>query len=672
MWNLFLLTLLTATPALQDSAAEAREISTRIWHLGDDDTPEWPEAPAKPDGTQVEVTFEGIAFPGEGLLVCTQRHVNNPWHLELNGQRFATLEAVEPLGEHYYTIPAGLIVDGTNRLVLVGDVPTDDITFGALAYFPEGFREHFDLRKVRVSVRGADGEGMPARVTLTDEAGALQRFFFAESPSTAVREGVAYTMDGQLSLEVPPGRYEVFAARGTEWSLAHKSLVVDGPAHEVGLQLRRELDTRGFVAADTHIHTLTHSGHGDSSVEERMVTLAGEGVELAIATDHNHNIDYRPTQEAMGLSRYFTPVVGNEVSTPVGHLNGFPLGSEDEVPAHDGTDIVEIVAGIRAKGALAVILNHPRWPSHEDSPHGDMQLDQETGDWTGNWACPFDAMELINSQTSELEPMLLFRDWFALMNRGERVSAVGSSDSHTVGGVVGQGRTYVRSSTDDPSAIDVEEAALNLANGHSSISMGIFVDARQGAESVLGETLRFPGEDTSSLVDLRIAAPSWVHPTKLTVLANGKPIFTTMLARSATPQPFEELVRVPRDLAWPQHDFYLVAIVEGEGVGGAFWPQINDYTLAATNPMFFDVDGDGVCTNPRALATALLAKSGTEPAAVAGLLEQVDSAVAVQLLRQVRLAYLESAERAAASLADGARAKHPNLVEWLRGLGAKD
>ena len=62
-------------------------------------------------------------------------------------------------------------------------------------------------------------------------------------------------------------------------------------------------------------------------------------------------------------------------------------------------------------------------------------------------------MELINSQTEEQEPMLLFRDWFALLNRGESVYAVGSSDSHTVGGVVGQGRTYVVSSSDDPAAL---------------------------------------------------------------------------------------------------------------------------------------------------------------------------------------------------------------------------
>ena len=101
-------------------------------------------------------------------------------------------------------------------------------------------------------------------------------------------------------------------------------------------------------------------------------------------------------------------------------------------------------------GAKAVILNHPRWPAHDTGPHGVMELDHYSGDWIGSWKTTYDAVELINSQTEEPEPMLLFRDWFALLNRGENVYGVGSSDSHTVGGVVGQGRTYVMSSTDDP------------------------------------------------------------------------------------------------------------------------------------------------------------------------------------------------------------------------------
>ncbi len=38
-------------------------------------------------------------------------------------------------------------------------------------------------------------------------------------------------------------------------------------------------DTSGFIAADTHLHTLTFSGHDNAMVEDRLLTSASEGVE---------------------------------------------------------------------------------------------------------------------------------------------------------------------------------------------------------------------------------------------------------------------------------------------------------------------------------------------------------------------------------------------------------
>jgi hypothetical protein len=36
------------------------------------------------------------------------------------------------------------------------------------------------------------------------------------------------------------------------------------------------------------VHTLTHSVHGDVTIDERAITLAGEGIELQVVTDHDH------------------------------------------------------------------------------------------------------------------------------------------------------------------------------------------------------------------------------------------------------------------------------------------------------------------------------------------------------------------------------------------------
>ncbi|MDF1798435.1 MAG: CehA/McbA family metallohydrolase, partial [Planctomycetota bacterium] len=571
------------------------------------------------------------------------------------------LDGAAALAVPVYPIPPAPRVDGTNRLVLWGETPTDDITFGDLSYHRAGYRELHHLQPLVVRVTDSAGQPLPARITVTDMDDELVQLYYAERELTAVRPGVVYTADGEATVEVPPGQYKVHATRGTEWSMG---VVVVGVGPDAGagasFQLAREVDTTGFVAADTHIHTLTHSGHGDSSVEERLVTLAGEGVELAIATDHNHNTDYAPTQDAMGLNDWFTPAVGNEVSTPVGHFNGFPLDPKDPVPLHDVSDVVAIVGDMRARGAGVVILNHPRWPNHEDSPHGHLDLDHDTGAWVGDWACPFDALELINSQTSELTPMLLFRDWFALLNRGERLFAVGSSDSHTVGGVVGQGRTYVASNTDEPTAIDVDAAAHAIANGHSSISMGIFVDARlpeaDGGGSVMGEQLR------PCQTELHVRAPSWVTPRRLRLLANGRELAVYELEDEDPGRAFGAIVRPSFDLDWPWHDFYMVAVVEGDGVGSKAWPQINDYTLAATNPIFFDVDGDGEWHSPNELAASLIEEHGAEWDTLAALFDGVDDAVAWQLLEQAEAIHAERLRSAVEQL----EARLGSLGSWMR------
>ena len=123
-------------------------------------------------------------------------------------------------------------------------------------------------------------------------------------------------------------------------------------------------------------------------------------------------------------------------------------------------------------GAKVVILNHPRWPSITDSPFAATALDPDTGEIHGQ-ELTVDATELANSGCLLDDPLFLFRDWFALLNRGYRIGAVSASDSHTVGEPVGQGRSYVPSATDDPSKIDVDASCDALKHGRNSIAVGM-------------------------------------------------------------------------------------------------------------------------------------------------------------------------------------------------------
>src|SRR5256885_12343768 len=61
-------------------------------------------------------------------------------------------------------------------------------------------------------------------------------------------------------------------------------------------------------------------------------TTLSRSIELPIATEHNRQIDYHAAAVKQGVRSYFTPVVGNEVTTTVGHFNVFPMRSDGPVP----------------------------------------------------------------------------------------------------------------------------------------------------------------------------------------------------------------------------------------------------------------------------------------------------------------------------------------------------
>lgn len=638
------------------SAEDVQVISPGYHHLGDNPTPEWPEAPAVPTRGPLEITFQAKANASEQVLSIRQRHVDDEWTLALNGQSVGVLERHGESRECFYALPAGALRDGVNTLVVSSPSSGDDLTLGEFRLHRGSLREVLDLAQLAVSVSQESGEPVPARITMTDAAGQPLTLRGLSGSRVALRQGLVYTDGGAIQVELPRGEIVVHASRGPEWSHAETRVVV-GRDPAVALTLRRELDTRGWVAVDTHVHTLTHSGHGDATLEERVLTLAGEGVELAVATDHNHHTDYRPAQEVAGLQRWFTPVTGNEVTTSNGHFNAFPLDPTGELPRHDASDWVVLVDDMRAKGALAVILNHPRWPAHDTGPFGEFGLDLHTGArLDGGMAFSFDALELVNSTTATPDPMVLFHDWFALLNRGERIFAVGSSDSHTVGDPVGRGRTYVRCPDDEPSRLDPRAIALDLADGHASVSLGMIIDVRVEGRSAMGQTLLVDDQEFGA--EVRLQAPSWVRPNRIVLFLNGRPVQDRPLSPPVG-APLD--LRLPLSVGIPRvHDAWLVVAAFGPGAGGAWWPGLDDYTLAATNPLFLDVDGDGTWQSPRDVA-----RSRWKGIPNTMDMVDLDEAATLQYLDLADEFYDQQADKRLKDLADGLARRNPAVAEFL-------
>ncbi|MSR46302.1 MAG: hypothetical protein EXS13_04450 [Planctomycetes bacterium] len=647
--------------SLAQETQSGRMVDAKLHHLGDDPAPEWTESTKDPEPSPLVIAFEATANATEWVLEVAGRDVDCDVWIELNGARLGRLKRVKPLIEQQLIVPAGAVASGRNELRALPADAKDDLLVGRFRLVEKSLREVLSLGRLEVIVHDAgDGLPLPARLTFVDARGALVELYYADERSTAVRPGIAYTRDGRAALELPAGRVTVWASRGMEWSAAHADFdVIAGGAGQVKLEIAREVDTTGWIACDTHIHTLTHSGHGDASMEERMLTLAGEGVEMPVATDHNHQIDYRPTQETMQVTRWFTPVVGNEVTTDNGHMNAFPMPPGKDVPDSKVSDWAKLVEGIRAKGAQVVILNHPRWPENGRDPLTKFGFDDQSGARREPQRFTFDCIEVVNADGPTSPPETALQCWYALLNRGERFTAIGSSDSHHVGVIVGQGRTYVPSATDDPTQIDVDAACRAFKQGRVSVSYGLFATIDVDGHT-MGDTLHPDSDEVEAIV--RVRHPSWITADRLELIVDGGVAATVALE----PQPGDsptDLVRRVR-VRLPDHDSWLVAVASGPPIKAPFWAMQLPRALAITNPLFLDRDAAAGWSSPRATAAERLGDTRDFDAVVRvrANLPSLDDGAAIQLIELACEAAAVEAKTALATLV--AASGRPRLVSW--------
>lgn len=647
-----------AAAALAGAASFAQQnvkIDDRLFHIGRNVVAGF-RGHTNPVGTRIDLPFKSELNVGEWTLKLTQRDVHTAWPIELNGKKIGALQVRGAQVTAHYAVAAEALKEGDNVLTFAQVDGRDDILVGEFELIPRPMRDVLGLARLMVRVTDDRKQAIPARITIANATNKLADIYNVAPATAAWREGIIYTGAGGVAeFDVPEGVWTISANRGMEWSRARAvTRTFVGQKRTIDLSITREVDTTGFVCVDTHLHTYELSGHGDASLDERISSLAGEGVEMAIATDHNHNTDYAPRQRELQLAPWFTPVVGNEVTTKNGHFNAFPFKVGDPKPNQNETNWVKLVEDIRMKGAKFVVLNHPRWPNLGTGPFGVFGLNRAEGSRATGSEFTFDAMEVLNSTFPLKQAEYMLVDWFALLNRGERIWGAGASDTHTVYDVAGQGRTYFRSATDDPARIDVDEAIKALKAGDSTISFGIFSDVLVNNAANMGETIT--PANKSLHVNFRVAAPSWVRVRKAVVYLNGLEVAQSELPALTNKALNTNFVfTIPA----PAHDAHLICAAFGDGVKDAAWTTIADFTMAATNPIFVDADGDGKYQPLRATAKARIDE--VKPLNLAGvekIVRAADAALGVQLLAEARLRLPASDLESWSKLVDDLEEKH--------------
>jgi hypothetical protein len=634
-------------------AARADELvlDGNLHHLRIEGPREWDEFPETPEAARLERSFTAQSNKTPQTLRLRQQDVKQPWRVTLNETPLGALPNDENDMVIYFAVPPGALRDGENILRIAQNPkrPADDIRIGEIVLDSRTTAQALSEAAIEVEVTDADSKALlPSRLTIVNAGGALQTTGAQSNNQLAVRPGSVLTANGRARFGVPAGSYTIYAGRGFEYSLAQESVqVAAGESRRLALSIRREVPTEGYVASDTHLHTFTHSGHGDASLQERIITVAAEGIELPIAADHDVAIDYNPMASDLNVRQYFTPVVGSEITTPTAHFNIFPVAAGATLPDRTSKQWKTTLDGIyKTPGVKVALLNHARDLHSGIRPFGPELFNEAVGENLDGWYMGFNAMEVFNSGATQTDPLELLRDWMTLLNRGRRVTPVGSSDSHDVTRhFPGQGRTYIRADDRDLANLDIEQAVDNFVQGRVMVSYGLLAEITVNGKYGPGELATTPEEEVN--VAVRVLGPHWVTADRVTLYANGKPVREQAITG-------QDRRNSPRGVLWsgewmvpkPAHDVHLVAVATGPGVDGWYWkaakpsqpdsPHFEARQVGISGAVWLDADGDGRPTPAYDYARHLVERTRGDVQALLGALVPFDEAVAAQAAHLVQ------------------------------------
>ena len=165
----------------------------------------------------------------------------------------------------------------------------------------------------------------------------------------------------------------------------------------------------GWVRADLHSHTVYSDG--DSWPDEVLIAAAAAGLDVLGITDHNSA--HADALRALGGDGLPVVVPGVEVTTYGGHWNAW--GADRWFDFREPTPEATAAAMGEAVAAGAFVsVNHPK-------PFGP--------DWIYGEGLGYHAIEVWNGPWLHLNALAL-AFWDAHLRRGERIVALGGSDTH--------------------------------------------------------------------------------------------------------------------------------------------------------------------------------------------------------------------------------------------------
>jgi hypothetical protein len=425
--------------------------------------------------------------------------------------------------------------------------------------------------------------GHDARIKTADGRGILYSLQLGEQVRPTAFDGTDryierewWTVDGRVNAQVRPGDYDLVVARGPEYEMTTKSITLaPGSYAAEQMQLVRAFDTPGWVEGDFHIHAQPSTDSG-TPIAERVASCAAEGLEVAVATDHNYITDYAPVIASTGLDPWLLGIPGMELTTfETGHFIGYPLrvdpGSTrggEFLWAHQTPH--QLFEQLRALGDNTVVqVAHPRQQvlgyfaqyfvdsttGEPYTPTGIMGVFAPYGDEfrAENFSYDFDALELMTARRIEdvhtvrapnpLPPgpfpdpqpvpgeIVVGKDgrplypgvvetWMTMLDRGFKATGMGASDSHhIIGDEPGSARTllYVGDGKDEVGGYSRSDVVNAMRDHHAVTTNAPFIDMSIDGHGI-GDTVSAPG---TVGVQIHVKTASWSKVDRLKLYMNS-------------------------------------------------------------------------------------------------------------------------------------------------------
>ncbi|MFN7016930.1 MAG: CehA/McbA family metallohydrolase [Fimbriimonadales bacterium] len=450
---------------------------------------------------------------------------------------------------------------------------------------------------LRLRATGNDNRPMPTAVVferLDAPRTNAERLLYGEEGNFGRWNRVHFSLTGDESLPVEPGRYRITLLRGFEYEIAQREFdLKSGETAEFTAQLAHTAPLNGYLSGDYHLHTLTSPDSFDF-FEDKIASYVAMDVHIMVTTDHDYHTDLAPTVQAMGLRNRIATIVGNEITpmNSLGHFNAFPQRYDPNAWNNGAIEWYdkkagEIFAAARqnSDGDTIVMVNHPRAPMMGYFLH--IGLNPKTGEIKRpeELSEDFDAIEVMNGMGVAAAEMVM-QDWFYFLNRGKRVLGLGTTDSHHSFRLQpGLPRTYVYFGHRDPSRVTPSNLVAQLRKGDVVVCSGPVLtltatDARNPRRTVrIGETLKLQGD--AVLLNIEARAASWVRVKSLQVIVNGQVVLEQPLNQpDGKPLDYKATLSVPVQ----GHRGWLIVRI----VGDKFTALLPDAPMAFTNPVYWE------------------------------------------------------------------------------------